>query len=345
MSTVAKSAEHAGPPHHAGEFILVRDLPSRVRALRVAGLEVPDENHEFFTGFNSQLQAELGAILPPGANLRVIDMRDLSEKVLAHARGIAGDRCYLVSSCVEISNPAHGMTLEVNRLYGVDGEFIGIGPRPGHPALDVQLSAIREAASGRPIVYVEDGTFTGATVREIIKGFARHKLQIESVILGFAFPESRALLEEIGSVETVYDLEQPVDWVPDHDFLPFLPNCGRVVGVQVNGVPHPLYDHQHAAFSLPYLLPFSPMAKWTGLTTASGLELSNLSLLCLRQTRELFGIIEEINGGKQLTFGDLQGTKPRCAYPLTVTNQPASISARLDTVITDYLADVMHEVC
>jgi hypothetical protein len=350
--TVADAADEGEHPHHAKtdqrDYLLVCDLPQRIHAFTLAGLKVPEVSDPFFSSLEEEMRECLESVLPESINLRIINMQELGEDILTKARGVESTlehgQGFVVSTCTEISQMAHGGSLEVNRLVDIKGEVLGIGPRPGHPDIDSQVRSLVSAAAGRSIVLVEDGTFTGGTIVDLLERFQKNHADVAGVVLGFAFPGSLEKLKtgiDIEKVHMVEEVNNPIDWMPDHDFFPFVPNCGRVVGVSLNGSVYPFYNHMGVSYSIPYLSSYCPMREWTGIDT-SNRALCMVSDFFLRKTVELFSIMEELNDGRQLMFKDICATKPACTMPCGVDQ--SSFYQQSDCRVVDYLRDVRQEI-
>ena len=164
------------------------------------------------------------------------------------------------------------------------------------------------------------------------------------IVLGFAFPGSLPQLQrviDLKKVHVVEEFDDPVDWMPDHDFFPFVPNCGRVIGVALNGAAYPFYNHLGVSYSIPYLSSYCPMREWTGINT-SNQTLCGLTDFFLNKAAELFSIMEELNDVKKLMFKDISATRPVCTMPCSV-NQ-SSFYAQSDCRIVDYLNSVRQEI-
>lgn len=339
------SADITNDRAHHSEYILVCDLPQRIRSLRLSGLKVPDENDRFFAGVREGLTSLLTQALP-GVRLRVMDMRDLAENILTKAQNLVAeiDNGFIVSSCMEIANPAHGATLEVNRIVDIEGKILGIGARPGHPDLETQLNAILFSAAGRPLILIEDGTFTGGTLAEITRRFKKRGAHVAGAVVGFAFPQSlerlRAVFTE-DQIHIVEPLEHPLDWVPDHDFFPFVPNCGRVVGFCLNGCePMPLYNYDGSSYTVPYLIPYGPMADWAGIPI-KGKELCQFADFCVASAIELFERIGSLSE-HVVAFDELRHVKPRVGIPISVGQR--LLPHMNSYTIVDYLRELRVEI-
>lgn len=250
----------------------------------------------------------------------MVDMTDLAADIMTKTRQEIDNGTIVVSTCLEIAAPTRGATLEINRVIGNDGEIIGLGPRPGHEDLVTQIESISRRANGRPIAIVEDGTFTGATLCTVLELFERVRARVEAIVLGFAFPKAiDALKARVnGSVHTieVTSHSQLLDWMPDHDFMPLIPNCGRTFGSTVSGRIQPYYTSEGWSYAAPYIYPFGRPAEWASIPEAAALR---FSVECLNLTRDFFSEISHLNGG--LTVGQLTKSWARVSIPYYVGEQ------------------------
>ncbi len=319
-------------------YVLTCDLPGKVRSLGHAGIEVIRPDHLFFTEVRHGLSSMIESMLPEGVALRVIDMAEFGAEIfrLAVQHKTSLDQAIIVSTCAEVSAERHGHTLEVNRLVGPDGSIIGLGPRPGFPPIEQQLDVLATVCRDKRVVLTEDGSFSGKTMKFIIEKCRRKQIKIEAVVLGFAFPEAKAEIRRVhdGTVLSFEEITTPLDWMPDHDFFPFVPNCGRVIGHQLNGYATPMYNHYGVSFAVPYLMGFCPMPEWTSLPAEGCLRLTNF---CLTKTVELFEILEAKNG-RSLSIGDLRGSVPSVSIPVDVGSHHF-LCIGMETRVLDFLRD------
>lgn len=304
--------------NHRQTYVLTCDLPRKVASLKLIGLnKTLDPQDKFFSDVRSELAGLLSEAFPE-AEIRVIDMEEQAFEVLSRARKLLPDvdNEAIISTCSEISAPVHSLTLEINRLVDTDGKIIGIGPRPGYPSVKQQIANMRSHVSDRPVIIVEDGAFSGATLCQTIALMQEAGINVEAVVLGFVFPGAREKLAQNfgGKVIMVEEMTQLIDWMPDHDFFPFIPNCGRVLGMRVNEncPPQPIYSHDGFSFTVPYLRPYAPMESWTSIP---GKFIGKISDFCLRRTIELFKKLEEVNGDRRILVRDIRGAKPAISIP------------------------------
>jgi hypothetical protein len=101
--------------------------------------------------------------------------------------------------------------------------------------------------------------------------------------------------------------------VPDHDFLPFVPGCGKVLGVEMRSL-YPFYDHQHATFCVPYIAPFGPVVEWASIPED---KVNAFSTECIGLTLRVFEELERINK-KAITIGDILRSRQRVGIPISL---------------------------
>jgi len=279
-------------------YVLTLDLGNKVKSLRHTGLKTIDPGDSFFSTFHDGLVNRIQDALH-GVSVQVISMDSLAEKIISRAidkSSVLSD-AVIVSTCSEIAVPSKGHVLEINRLVDSNGSILGLGPRPGHPPLEDQIDGIAHLTRGQKIVLVEDGAFSGETLLYVVKKFKEKGVDLKAIVIGFVFPGSLEKVKDefIGEILVMEEIGVPLDWIPDHDFTPFIPNCGRVVGVGFNETILPFYTYNGASYSVPYVHPFSPMEKWASIPEKSAYAISEY---CLRETRKLFLALEELNGRK-----------------------------------------------
>lgn len=315
-------------------YILTLDLETKIRSLRYIGFKTPEPSDCFFSELQDELAKRIQKAMPE-VDLQVIEMGNLSERITAKAfeRGSLLRNAVVVSSCLEISSPHRGYTLEINRIVDIGGRIVGLGSRPGHPSIDEQIAGMASIIARQPVVIVEDGSFSGKTMCHVIRKFKQRNMNIAAVVIGFAFPRAlEAIREEFdGDVITIEEPERLLDWMPDHDFFPLTPNCGRTFGVVVNGGVFPFYTHDGASYSMPYVLPFSPMTEWTSIPKE---HTNNISMFCLQQTKELFSILNRMNK-TTIRIGDLVGTRTRISIPVCVDQK--QFPPVMDVSVVDFL--------
>ncbi len=331
---------------HAGKnYILTCDLGQKISYFANLGLKVPGPNSKLFQEIETELASKIGQALG-GVRVIALNMEQLAANIIdrAYAKSTELKDAIVISSCPEIAVNTDiniGRTLEINRIVNFQGKMLGIGPRPGHLTIDDQIEIIRSVygKTHRPIIIVEDGSYSGRTLSKVLKEFKANGLQIKAVVVGFIFAEAKArLLRELdGDLIVINEIESPVDWVADHDFFPFVPNCGRMVGTKVRKNYYPFVFNQ-AFYTVPYILPFGPIYDWANIPKEKSIWLSDF---CLQETIFLFEELARLNR-RQLTIGDLIGLnasqKKNVAVSIPIGIWGGEFPA-LDTKVIEFLAD------
>lgn len=343
--------EEASPDHHHSmsdkrTYALTWDLGEKVQLFSALGLQVPPPNAEIFIKIKDDLDKMLLHVFGPSVHTFPRATRALASQIVAKTtqrqselRSRAARDALVVSTCPEIANIREGIALSINRLIDEKGEILGLGPRPGAPSISDQMDVVQRAAGNRSVILMEDGAFTGGTMRFILNEMKARRVHVSAVVLGLAFKNAKESIAEVfdGDIVTVEEDKDYVDWMPDHDFFPFIPNSGRVFGTSWNGNLMPLYTKDGATFCAPYLLPFAPITKWASIPENHALDFSRF---CLQKTREIFEKLCEDNDC-MLTIEDIIDTVPRVSIPMAIGQQ---IIPPLRTRILDYLKACIDEI-
>lgn len=330
--------------HRSGAYLLTTDLPLQVvEGLGSLGLKTPAADDPFFHEMLEGLKGDISKVLP-GARVKVLDMRELAKNVsgAVHRQRPFLKDAAIVSTCPAISTVVHGHTLEVNRVVGFDGAILGRGPRPGHSSVHEQLVGLRSMIDGQPVILVEDGSFTGETLRYLVDEFRGTRIELAAIVLGFAFPKAREAVSSFFAGDLIVTEEVDgdlIDWMPDHDFFPFVPNCGRVVGVRMgtDGDVFPFYSYGGLSYSIPYLHPFCDMEQWASIPRARA---PRFSLSCLHRSIQLFELLNKLNGQRFL-ISDLVSQRLNVSVPVSV-GQRQLPSGDMD--VLSFLHEVCHEL-
>ncbi|MEI6288334.1 MAG: phosphoribosyltransferase [bacterium] len=343
--------EEEGPDHHhpmkMRQYILTVDLGEKMQLFSTLGLNVPAPEATIFVDAWQTLKHELDNILSPTAEVLVMSTKSLARDIVSkvsrcqsNLQSRAMREAFVVSTCPEIANLRGGASLQINRLIDQQGEILGIGPRPGAMPIRDQLSAIAKMAEGRPVILMEDGSFTGGTMCFILEEMKKHHIKVMAVVIGLLFSAAKQEIAKVFDGEVIVceeKIEDPVEWMPDHDFFPFTPNSGRVFGISWCGELMPLYSRDGATFCAPYLLPFSPISKWASIPEEKSIQFSRV---CLQLTRKIFQYLCDCNN-RQLTIGEIIDTSPRVSIPICVGQKYLPHS---DALILDYFKDCIEEI-
>jgi hypothetical protein len=323
-----------------GTYVITHDLGERIQSLRLLGLKTPNADDPFFTELHTKIKERIASILPT-IDVVTYSMNELVEEVWAKAIHLQEkiQDAIVVSSCAEVANPRRGHVIEINRIANKNGETIGFGPRPGNPSLSKQVSGIALMSNGNPVVLVEDGSFTGSTFECLLNQLKQKRVNVVAIVSGICFPDALSHLSDVfdGEIVVMKKVDKPYEWMPDHDFIPFAPNCGRVYGGSFGDEMLPYYTHEGLSYCFPYILPFGDPTKWASIPKEHA---CSFSLLCLREALELFRMLDDMNG-RQLKVSDLMGSTPRVSVPITIGNGELPNE---DVSISSFLSEVCHEL-
>ncbi|MFH0951897.1 MAG: hypothetical protein V1838_01775 [Patescibacteria group bacterium] len=320
-------------------YILTNDLGQRIEALRAIGLKTPSAKDHFFIELHNGIKEMIQEALP---NIEVVsyDMQIMAEKVWAEAIKMQSSiqDSVVVSTCVEMATSRRGHVLEVNRIFDSQGKKIGLGPRPGHASLHSQISSIAAVIGNKPVVLAEDGAFTGETIARIVRLFRERGVSISVVVIGICFlgAVDRIKKEFEGKICVVAGFENPYEWMPDHDFIPFAPNCGRIFGWTTKEEALPHYTHDNFSYCFPYILPFGDPVEWAKIPKQYAWSFSTF---CLDQAAILFRRLDKMNKRK-LCLVDLLGATPRVSAPMSLGGHFLPL---VNMPISDFLTETAHE--
>lgn len=316
---------------HRGTYVVTYDVDSRLQAFRSGGLKVPHQHDHLFGSFHRLLFEKMKTALPD-VNIHTIGMSKVRLKIWKEVELRIQDmhNQVVLSTCQEIadSNPkSEGHVLNINRLFNTDGEMIGHGPRPGFKSLKEQFNDLEKKIAGRSVVLIEDGAFTGSTLRFVLNKLSEMGLKVTAVVIGFCCTRAHAVLKEVfaGELVIVDPLENLVDWIPDHDLIPFIPNCGRVLGEVLSSGYAPMQTIDGISCAYPYILPFGKMEKWATMPTEGARDLSRF---CLDTSIDIFGRI----GNGKVTIGEVLKACPRVSLPISMGDHDTLPSLEMEVV-------------
>lgn len=325
---------------HRGTYVVTYDVASRLQSFRVKGFTVPPQNDLLFERFHMCLFQRIQQALP-GITIDTIDMSELRRKIWEQVEGRVTDldQQVVLSTCLEIadSNPkSEGLFLNINRLFNAKGVMIGYGPRPGFDPLSKQLDELTQKIGQRSVVLIEDGAFTGGTLKFVLHELENRDVRVTAIIVGFCCNGSRSAIKEVfgGEIVMVHPIKNLIDWIPDHDLIPFIPNCGRVLGEQTPQGLMPIRTTDGFSCAYPYILPFGRIKEWASLPTEGARDLSRL---CLDASIEIFSRV-----GSEITIGELLSKNPRVSLPLGINTHGQLPS--LDMAIVAFLEQIRKSI-
>ena len=323
-----------------GTYVVTYDVASRLQAFRPKTSTIPRSDDPLFERFHMGLFQKVQQALP-GISIDTIGMNELRRKIWEQVESRVTDlgQQAVLSTCPEIadSNPkSEGLLLNINRLFNTDGQLIGHGPRPGFEPLDKQFDRLASRIAGRSVVLIEDGAFSGGTLRFVLQELSGRGITVTAIIIGFCCTRAKFVLGNFfkGELVVVHPIENLLDWIPDHDLIPFIPNCGRVLGDVSNNGFMPIRRADGFSCAYPYILPFGKIEEWASLPIEGAQELSRL---CLDTSIEIFDRV-----GPKMTIGELLGANSRVSMPIEIGGHGAMTA--LDTRIVEFLEIVRKKL-
>jgi len=317
-------------------YILTHDLGKRIESFRDLGLNTPNHDDQFYSDFKEGLEKRIRKIYPDD-EIKSLYMNDLTQRIWNESihKKSSIKNAVIVSTSHDIATPRRGHTLEINRVYDHNGKQFGFGSRPGNPCLDEQIISLAKLVGNSPVVLAEDGVFSGNTILYILDKFKKKNISVSTIVLGFSSRDGIDTVKKVfdGEIITLEGIPHLIDWMPDHDFIPFAPNCGRVLGISFGNEALPVYTYDGVAFAFPYIRPFGDLNKWGSIPED---QVNEFSHYCMQQALELFKKIEDLNGKKSLLIRDLLGTRPSIRIPVCFNSDEFP---SLDTRVTEYLLD------
>ncbi|MEI7819206.1 MAG: phosphoribosyltransferase [bacterium] len=324
-------------------FLVTQDVPQKLESFNTIGIKTPPVDDDFYFRLHKDLIASVQVAMGPDVEVRSFRMSDLANEVLSSAyQAHQTTGSLIVSTCHEFADPMKGVTLDINRLVDRDGKSLGIGPRPGAVSLTEQLEIIKSHAAGRSVVIVEDGIFSGTTVEYIVDKCRKAGIDVNRVIVGFRFASSQekidSLTEQGVEVSWVEEFGDLIDWVPDHDFLPMVPNCGRILGVNPFGEPVPYYSLEGAAYSMPYVFPFSPVEDWASIPEKAK---RNLAKTCLSLSGMIYTKLNLMNK-RDIRVDEVLAAPQPVTIPMRIgSKQTPRYSGQ---TVSEYINTLSHSV-
>jgi|SRR3989344_3079796 len=317
-------------PTRHGTYVVTYDVASRLQAFRPKTLTIPRPDDQLFERFHMGLFQKIQQALP-GITIDTIEMSELRRKIWEQVDARITDlgQQAVLSTCPEIanSNPkSEGLLLNINRLFNTDGQLIGHGPRPGFRPLDKKFDDLAKKIAGRSVVLIEDGAFSGGTLRFVLHELNSRGITVTAIVIGFCCTRAKFVLGHVfkGELVIVHPIENLLDWIPDHDLIPFIPNCGRVLGEPVSHGFMPVRTADGSSCAYPYILPFGKIEEWASLPIEGARDLSRL---CLETSIELFGRV-----GQKMTIGELLGQNPRVSLPIEIGSHQSPPSLGMEIV-------------
>lgn len=299
------------------QYILTLTLYEHLCAFKRVGLKIP--NREMVDKIEEGLTTLVkNAFTKSNSVVEVIRFGDFCDEIVSAAKDLKVQMpdAVIVSTTPMIIYDAGGICIGLSRLIDIDGNMISVGARAGNVSVEKQIELLSGELAGRRVIILEDGSFTGGTLCYMIDKLSQKKANVEAIIMGILFPAAKKKLASIfkGKLVCKYHFEKPFDWMPSHDFFPFIPNAGRVIGTKVGDSLIPVHLFDRSTLSKPYILPYGKLSEWAGLPLTS-LESLDFSKFCVSSTIEIFEEMERLTG-KTITIADIIDTRPVTSVPV-----------------------------
>ncbi len=317
-----KTSDNQGnPPHH--NYLIFQTLEKQISSFKRIGLVVPSK--EYIASMEADIISFMRENLKGSdVSLNIVDFNGLCDEIISLAskkKGSFGDVEFISTSPL-IAYEASGTCLEINRLINFEGDVIAIGPRPGFPDIEKQISKVQK----KSVVILEDGSWTGQTMQFVVNKLAEQNIDVRAIILGVLFPKAKYLLGEKENIEIlpiIKDTSAYIEWIPTHDFIPFFPNAGRVIGNFIGNKCFPIYLYNYFSISMPYIFPYGDPETWASLSgeISPNSEHSKsviFSKECLMLAWRFFDEMDKINK-KTLVIEDFLNCYPSVSLPITST--------------------------
>lgn len=224
--------------------------------------------------------------------------------------------------------------ISANRVVDGTGTRLGLAHRPGAQSLSQQVFEVKHVAGGRPIVVVDDTLFHGETL-ELLEALG---LRIDTAVEYFTGSEAYEKFCRKFSVISVLTLNSYKDVMPLHDFLPFLPLCGKVLGCVSEGSCAPAQTKDGYSISFPYLLPWITPVQlydWASIPEENAVDFSVFAL------KQSIVVAQRLREYGYTTIGDaVRPCPPRRSIPwCDGQHMPDPHES-----VVDYLARSLHEI-
>lgn len=240
-------------------------------------------SHDFFLGLQKCLLDYLKIIFPKIVLIRADELSQRLKEKINQTKGTT-----VVSIDLIYNNAQYH--LQSNRCADLDNmEIIGEAQRPGNLSLSEQ---IKKLPKDKPLTIVDDGCFSGATLRRIYELILNQGLIIHNIVVGILIDRANNDLVRIYpnvSLQAVYEYGEVVDWLCERDFFIGIPLSGRTAGYKKNGeiVPY------NPEISLPYCLPFGDPVATASIPTGKAIEFSRF---IIKLSQKLWEGIEKLSG-------------------------------------------------
>lgn len=252
-------------------YYLTQETPALIcRLAKGTDVDDPVERDRLIGEMSDQYKDAVLSLL--GENLRDTDIRFYSEEEINEClstmvaaeierdpslRVVCLDRFLLSNTDLDI------VRFEITRMSDDTKDA-----RPGSPPIGEQLDSLVSSVGDSDILLVDDGLFTGGSIRDAMRLMTERGLSVKKVLAFVRDPSQAPEMIEKAPVEAHMEMVNIKDWIDMRDFLTF---CGRT---HPKNIDEPFYTTQY------YLAPGDNGAKASldGLDPKAFLEFSKSAL-------------------------------------------------------------------
>lgn len=267
-------------------YVITEDLEILMqRWSKKSGFLCP--SHDFFSDLQKRLIDYLKIIFPKIVLIRADELSHRLKGKINQTKGTT-----VVSIDLIYNNAQYH--LQSNRCADLDTmEIIGEAQRPGSISLFEQ---IQQLPKDKPLTIVDDGCFSGVTLRRIYEFILNQGLTIQNIVVGILIDRANNDLVRNYpkvSLQAVYEYDKVIDWLCERDFFIGIPLSGRTAG-QKNGDKVVPFNPEIA---LPYCLPFGDPIKGASIPAERAIEFSCFDI---QLSQRLWEEVERVSGRKVL---------------------------------------------
>lgn len=181
--------------------------------------------------------------------------------------------------------------LELSRAVRYEGsKWISLGecPRPGCKPLEEQIADLANKTKGKQVIIVDDGCWTGGSIKKITQELQRVGVHIKGIVFGIMIDRGKLKIDAPLNSVHVFPEEKIIDWICERDFVPGTPLGGKTV-LREEG----LDTKNIGAY---YLFGMGDYEKWASFKNFSVKQVKWFTRRRLHQATRLFEKIESLSG-------------------------------------------------
>lgn len=244
--------------------------------------------HDFFLDLQKRLVDYVKILFPKIVLVRADKLSQRLKEKISQTKGTTVVSIDLIYN----NTPYH---LQSNRCADLDTmEIIGEAQRPGSISLYEQ---IKQLPKDKPLTIVDDGCFSGVTLRRIYEFILNQGLAVHNIVVGILIDRpNNDLVRAYPEVplQAVYEYDSVVDWLCERDFFIGAPLSGRTAGQKEGDKTVPCYPE----IALPYCLPFGDPIKGASIPTERAIEFSCFDI---QLSQRLWEEVERVSDKKVLS--------------------------------------------